>query len=149
MFLTYSNIKLSSMYNVDLLMNQKIENGRLSYKAICCLDIFKPHKAQKLKFPCTYQICPSPSGKAPHLANCPISRTRCTLLCPQYKCFHFYASLQNHSNKPITSSHRYLRSLHHLITTKPASHSPYLFSLLPSTMQCCIASYFKKNKQMN
>ena len=57
-----------------------MENGKLSCKAMCCLDIFKPHKAQKLKFPCTYQICPSPRGKAPYLANSPISRTRCTLL---------------------------------------------------------------------
>ena len=123
-----------------------MENGKLSCKAMCCLDIFKPHKAQKLKFPCTYQICPSPRGKAPYLANSPISRTRCTLLGPQSKCFHFSASLQNHSNKPITSSHRYLRSLHHLTTTKPATHSPYLFSLLPSAIQCCNASH-KKNKK--
>lgn len=86
--------------------------------ALISLSLTRP---QKLKFPCTHQICASPNGKAPHLANSPISRTRCTPSCPQLNCFHFSASLQNYSDKPITSSHRYLGSLHPPIITKPAT----------------------------
>lgn len=57
---------------------------------------------------------------------------------PQSKCFHFSASLQNHSNKPITSSHRYLRSLHRLITT----------NLPPIAPTCSVCSQVQSNAVM-
>lgn len=44
--------------------------------------------------------------------------------------FQFPASLQNYSNKAITSSHWHRETPYPLDPTKPASHSPCLFTVL-------------------
>lgn len=87
----------------------------------------------RLKLPCPH-----------HSTSFPMSRTSCPPPAPQPHCFCFPASLQNYLNKPIISPCRNQGSPHPLVTTEPASHSPYLLSLLPSATQHCITSYLKK-----
>lgn len=93
--------------------------------------------------PCSHQICPTADavGKSSCLASFPVSWTSCTPPGPQPNRFYHPACLWNYPNKPITSPCRNQEAPHPLVITKPATHSPFWFILLPSVspMRPCVA----------
>lgn len=64
-----------------------------------------------------------PAGKEPCLASSPLSQTSCAIPGPQPDGFYFCVSLQNYSNKPITSCNGKWATPHPIVTTKPDFHS--------------------------
>lgn len=79
-----------------------------------------------------------PAGEAPCLASSPLSQTSCAIPGPQPDGFYFCVSLQNYSNKPITSCSGKWAAPHPIVSTKPDFHSPCWFTLPQSAIPLCL-----------
>lgn len=97
--------------------------------------------SKRFTFFCILRLLPSLRENLPYLTCSPINKNSSILPSPQSNNIHFPDNVQNYCNQSITFSQQNQGSPHPLVTTNPATHSPCLFRLLPSSTQCYIVSY--------